>query len=136
MVGQRLAEVAAILRKQGKEQGGGFQMARNFEGAEEIKHISCVLDEQAIAGIFYKAGTEQVTSLGVSFSHLGRMTGRADQIWVSVRKITFHPDGSYSLQFEKPTPPKPAAERPKSVAPTFNGNNQVPANPIRGDGRY
>ncbi len=136
-----MVDVVAIMQKNRKKQGGGFQFARNGEGAEEIKHIACVLDEQAIAGIFYKAGTEQVTSLGVAFSHLNGPWGKADEIWVNIRKITLHPDGSYSLHFEKPTPPKPAAERPQSVYPksafpTNPGNGQIPPNNVRGDVRY
>jgi hypothetical protein len=103
MIGQSMYDVVAIMKKHGKSPGAGFQVARQGEGAEEIKHISCVLDEkQAIAAICYKAGTEHVTSLSVVFSHRSQFTGRADQIWVSVRKITFHADGSHSLQFEAP----------------------------------
>ena len=101
MAGQKLADVEAILRKYGKKTGGGFQIAKRGEGAEEIKHIAVTLDPQKLAAcIDYKAGTEIVTGIGIV--HSPPSAGRAYHFWTSARQIVLHPDGSYSIQFEAP----------------------------------
>jgi hypothetical protein len=139
--GQSLDEVAAILRQHNKEFGEfWFSFARSGSSTgEEVSHIGVTLDaEHTAAAIFYDVRTKRVTSILINLK-LTKSSPKAEQFWLSARKITLLPDESFSIHFEKPTPPRPPAERPKNVYPTnpqFRGNNQIPANPIGGSGRF
>jgi hypothetical protein len=136
--GQSMTDVAAILRQHGKKfHGPMFSFARvGGPHAEETDHIGFTFDaEHTAAAIFYEVRTQKVTGIAINLK-LSQSSPKGEQFFVSARKITLHPDGSYSIQFEKPVPPRPAAERPKSVYPTNPGNGQVPPNNVRGDARY
>lgn len=141
--GQSMTDVTAILRQHGKTfHGPMFAFARvGGPQAEEIDHIGFTLDaEHSAAAIFYEVRTQRVTGISINLK-LSQKSPKSEQFFVSARKITLHPDGSYSIQFEKPTLPRPAAERPQSVIPksgfpTNPGNGQVPPNNVRGDARY
>lgn len=141
--GQSLTDVAAILHLYGKKfHGPMFAFARvGGPHAEETDHIGFTFDaEHTAAAIFYEVRTQRVTHISINLK-LSQDSPKSEQFFVSARKITLHPDGSYSIQFEKPVPPKPAAERPQNVYPkseflTNPGNGQVPPNNVRGNARY
>lgn len=139
--GQSLDDVTAILRQHGKEFGDfwfSFARAASSTG-EEVSHIGVTLDaEHTAAAIFYEVRTKRVTSILINLKPT-KSSPKADQFWLSARKIMLLTDESFSIHFEKPTPPRPAAERPMNVYPTnprLPSNGQIPANPIRGDGRF
>jgi hypothetical protein len=136
--GQSLADVTALLRQHNKEFGDLMFSFASVGGphAEEISHIGVTFDaEHTAAAIFYEVRTQRVTHISINLK-LSQTSPKSEQFFVSARKIALHPDGSYSIQFEKPTPPKPAAEHPQSVYPTMPRNVPVPPNNIRGEARY
>ena len=107
--GQRISDVQAILRTYGMELGGSFEFNRVGDGADELKHRTVKLDDEHVhAAIFYKVGDQRVTHISINLKP-AKTSPKGAQFWLSARQVTLHPDGSYSIQFEKPTPPKPAA---------------------------
>jgi hypothetical protein len=139
-VGQKIADADAALRHHGKQASIG-QAFQTSGGPQDSQDLSFYLDEKrTFVAVHFHKTTQQVYGITACVMPEGN-PGRLHHTYFSVRQITLHPDGSYSIQFEKPVPPKPAAERPqnvypKSEFPTNPGNGQVPPNNVRGDARY
>jgi hypothetical protein len=132
--GQKIAEADAALRHHGIK-GSFGQAFATTGGPQDSEDLKFYLDEEStfIAVHFHKT-TQQIYGITACFKP-SKEAGRLNHTYLGVRKITLHPDGSYAVHFEKPTPPKPPAERPKSVYPTFRGTAPVPGN-VPGDGRF
>lgn len=139
IVGQKIADAETVLRQHGKEAGFGKAFA-TVGGPADSEDLSFYLDEKRIfVALHFHKTTQQVYGITACFIP-DPNPGRLYHTHFSAHKITLHPDGSYNIHFEKPSPPrpKPAAERPTRKIPTadgfreepvFGGNGQVPANP-------
>ena len=103
-----IADADAALRHHSKQPSIGKALA-TIGGPKDSEDLSFRLDEEhQFVVVHFQTTTQQVYGITVCFIPDGN-PGRLYHTHFSVRKITLHPDGSFSIQFEKPTPPKPAA---------------------------
>ena len=97
-VGQKIADADAALRHHGMQASIG-QAFQTSGGPQDSQDLSFSLEKRTFVAVHFHKTTQQVYAITACIMPEGN-PGRINHTYFSVRKITLHPDGSYSLQFE------------------------------------